>query len=421
MLSTPIRRFAAVAVVLSCAVAPVMASAEPMRPSAPSQNVGDLQARAKDIAAQLERLRNQSDGLNEDQLDLQVQLGDLTAQIAANQAEVDAARAALGSNQDLAKQFAVNAYLGGGTIDPVLLPAADTADASRRTTFIESVQGDRQRIIEDVQSAQQDLADKEAELGSAQASLDRKAVKLKSTRSTLESTIAAQEQLLAQVNGDLATAVTAEEARAEAAAAAEAERQARDESDRQARAAADRQAVALGESQRQSAAARQAEVGRSASRSADSEATSVDDGSETDQPSANDRALDDGDVAWPDPGPVPAGIESVLARAREQLGVPYRWGASSPGRGFDCSGLVLYAYQAVGRALPHSSRSLRAMTQRISAAQLQPGDLVFGGNPVHHVGMYIGGGQMIHAPHSGDVVKISGTYSSSGPVTFGRL
>ncbi len=103
-----------------------------------------------------------------------------------------------------------------------------------------------------------------------------------------------------------------------------------------------------------------------------------------------------------------------------QQGDPYRWAASGPDS-VDCSGIVMYAYASAGRSLPHSSRALRAMTRSISVDELQPGDLVFGGSPVHHVGIYIGGGQMVHAPHSGDVVRVAGIYSTSKPVSFGRL
>ena len=120
-------------------------------------------------------------------------------------------------------------------------------------------------------------------------------------------------------------------------------------------------------------------------------------------------------------GSAPAGAAGAIAAALSQQGVPYRWGGATPGKGFDCSGLIMWAYAQVGRGLPHSSRSLYSMTRRISAEQLQPGDLVFGGSPVHHVGLYIGNGQMVHAPHSGDVVKVSGIYSTSKPVSFGRL
>ncbi len=100
--------------------------------------------------------------------------------------------------------------------------------------------------------------------------------------------------------------------------------------------------------------------------------------------------------------------------AMQYLGTPYVWGGASPG-GFDCSGLVMYAYAQVGVSLPHSSYAQYGMGVPVSYDQLQPGDLVFF-DGLGHVGIYIGGGQFIHAPHTGDVVKISamsGWYSSS--------
>jgi cell wall-associated NlpC family hydrolase len=95
----------------------------------------------------------------------------------------------------------------------------------------------------------------------------------------------------------------------------------------------------------------------------------------------------------------------VVAVAMSQLGTPYVWGGAAPG-GFDCSGLVMWAYAQVGVSLPHSTYALFAMGVPISRDQLQPGDLVFF-DGVGHVGIYIGGDQFIHAPHTGDVVRIS--------------
>jgi cell wall-associated NlpC family hydrolase len=95
----------------------------------------------------------------------------------------------------------------------------------------------------------------------------------------------------------------------------------------------------------------------------------------------------------------------VVGVALGELGTPYVWGGAAPG-GFDCSGLVMWAYAQVGVSLPHSTYALYAMGVPVSSDQLQPGDLVFF-DGVGHVGIYIGGGQFVHAPHTGDVVKIS--------------
>ncbi|MFM7064359.1 MAG: C40 family peptidase [Actinomycetes bacterium] len=101
-----------------------------------------------------------------------------------------------------------------------------------------------------------------------------------------------------------------------------------------------------------------------------------------------------------------SGVGAVLAKGRSVFGVRYRWGGTSPSTGFDCSGFTSYAWRAAGVSLPHSSRAQYAATQRVSLSQLQPGDLVFYGSPIHHVSIYIGGGQVMHSPHTGSVVGI---------------
>src|SRR5256884_5834792 len=104
----------------------------------------------------------------------------------------------------------------------------------------------------------------------------------------------------------------------------------------------------------------------------------------------------------------------VVGIAMRYLGVRYVWGGSSPS-GFDCSGLVSYVFAQIGVSVPHSSYAQFGMGTSVSIGELQPGDLVFF-TGASHVGIYIGGGQFIHAPHTGDVVKISslrGYYSSN--------
>jgi peptidoglycan DL-endopeptidase CwlO len=104
----------------------------------------------------------------------------------------------------------------------------------------------------------------------------------------------------------------------------------------------------------------------------------------------------------------------VVGIAMHYLGVPYVWGGSTP-RGFDCSGFVAYVFAQIGVSLPHSSYAMFGMGTPVSISELQPGDLVFF-TGASHMGIYIGGGQFIHSPHTGDVVKISslsGYYSSN--------
>ncbi len=119
--------------------------------------------------------------------------------------------------------------------------------------------------------------------------------------------------------------------------------------------------------------------------------------------------------AGPTYAPPPGKYGGVVGIAMQYLGVPYLWGGASPSTGFDCSGFIMYVYAKVGVSLPHNAAAQYGYGIPVSRDQLQPGDLVFF-NGLGHNGIYIGGGQFIHSPHTGDVVKISpitGWYSST--------
>ena len=111
------------------------------------------------------------------------------------------------------------------------------------------------------------------------------------------------------------------------------------------------------------------------------------------------------------PPPTRAPRSEVVNIARRYLGAPYRWAAAGP-NAFDCSGFTMFVYRQVGVSLPHSSRAQIGYGERVSRADLQPGDLVFFGSPIHHVGIYVGGGMMIHAPYTGAVVRIDPLHSN---------
>lgn len=121
--------------------------------------------------------------------------------------------------------------------------------------------------------------------------------------------------------------------------------------------------------------------------------------------------LDAQAYAAPALGPGPS-ASTAVAYALAQIGTPYRWGGETPGLGFDCSGLTQAAYQAAGIAIPRTSEAQWSALPHVSLDQLQPGDLVFfdpgefiPGLP-GHVGVYIGSGEMVDAPHAGAMVRI---------------
>ena len=136
---------------------------------------------------------------------------------------------------------------------------------------------------------------------------------------------------------------------------------------------------------------------------------------QTQQASASETAL--AQTVAPEPTTTiapPSRYGGVVGIAMRYLGTPYVWGGASPG-GFDCSGFVMYVFSQIGVSLPHNAAAQYGYGAPVSRDALQPGDLVFF-DGLGHVGIYVGGGSFIHAPHTGDVVKISsmtGWYASS--------
>lgn len=100
-------------------------------------------------------------------------------------------------------------------------------------------------------------------------------------------------------------------------------------------------------------------------------------------------------------------IETVIAFALSQLGKPYVWGAAGP-RAYDCSGLVMTAFSKVGIRLPHYTGSIIGIGREISRGALQRGDIIFPSRK--HIAIYLGNNKMVHAPQTGDVVKVSTVY-----------
>jgi hypothetical protein len=103
--------------------------------------------------------------------------------------------------------------------------------------------------------------------------------------------------------------------------------------------------------------------------------------------------------------------DQVLSAGKKYLGVPYKWGGTDPSKGLDCSGFVQRTFKDVGISLPRTSREQAKVGEPVAnMAAAKPGDLLTFGSPVNHIGIYMGGGKMIVAPHTGDVVKVQDVY-----------
>ena len=376
------------AITLFVTLLPGVAGAQPVDRQ---QSIGTLQEQARKLAAEPDQLDQKTNDLDEQYNDARLQLDGLRQKLADNQAQVDAARAQLDTNRADAQRYAIEAFVGNSDDSGLVGIADDAIEESQRRTYLASRYGDSEQVVEGLVAAQKDLADQEADLSAANDKVEAKQAEIENAKTQLEATIKNRRDLAAGVQGQLEEALKAEQARlaaeAEAKAKAEAEAAAK-------RAAAARRVPAVA-------------VQAAAPGSSGSAARAM-------------TVVASSPPAAASTTPVPAGAPTAVEVALAQQGDPYRWAASGPDS-FDCSGLIMFAYKAAGVSLPHSSRALRGMTERISVDELQPGDLVFGGSPVHHVGMYIGNGQMVHAPHSGDVVRVASVYSTSKPVSFGRL
>jgi cell wall-associated NlpC family hydrolase len=173
--------------------------------------------------------------------------------------------------------------------------------------------------------------------------------------------------------------------------------------------------IAAEERRRAQEAAAQAELARQ--RQAAEAAAAGNPGSATSAPSSEPAAPSAPSPSNPAPAAEPEAPSTALpsasgnARAAQiamtQLGVPYVWGGASPSQGFDCSGLASWAYAQIGKSVPHFTGAIWNAFPRVPSDQLEPGDMVFFRPDLGHMGIYIGGGQYVNAPQTGDVVKVS--------------
>ena len=370
---------------LATVLAVTLLVALPARPGA-ADEIADKRAEAQRIASQLQAESNRESELAERYNAARLEAEQVEGKTAAAAADVARLDALLVKAKEQVRAQAVEAYIHGGIsaqAGQLLGAGTDLGDLTRRQQYVETLLRSQREAIAELRQVRGELDERQAALAAARSEARAALAVVDSSRRSASEAEAARRATLAQVQGELATLVNAETRR-------------RAEDD--ARRAMTEQAA---RSARDQTAARTAQAAPTSAPTRGGNTTTTTKGKSP----APDAA-----PAGPSAPPA-SGASAAVAKAKEQIGKPYKWGAEGPDS-FDCSGLTLYAWRAGGRSLPHSSRAQYSATARVSTSALQPGDLLFYGNPIHHVGIYVGNGQMVEASETGTPVRYASIWRS---------
>jgi peptidoglycan DL-endopeptidase CwlO len=330
--------------------------------SADPGTVATKQAQAREVLAQINQIDHSLEAAVESYNLANVQLRKIEGDLRENRQQLHVARKNLKVAQGSLSARLVNAYTSSqdNSTLAVLLGSSSLEDLLNKIETINSTSRQDASIVEQVSSFKAAVQRHRVELRDAEQAQQRIVAEKAAQRQRIESQLASRRQLLSSIKGEIQRI---------------------------------REAEAVQQRQLEAAARARLPV--------EGSSTPIGIGVSAGTPEGSTVA----------PPNVHGGVVGIAMR---YLGVPYVWGGSSP-RGFDCSGFVSYVFAQIGVSLPHSSYAMFGMGTPVSMSQLQPGDLVFFSG-AGHMGIYIGGGQFIHAPHTGDVVKISsmsGYYASA--------
>ena len=428
----------AAALLTAAVIATAPAFGAPSDPGTPSQQqVDEAKAAASAAAGSVDEIQKQYAAASArlDQLDQGVAVAEEkwnaaklrldAAQQAAADAAQEAQRTSAKADESAAviRRYAAQVYQtqsGLGDIESYL-SSGGPQQLADRSAVIDELSSVRRKALADASGQanaaaeakrRADAAEQQFQQATGDATAARAAARTAADQAHAEQTRIATEQQariakLAQLRN---TSVQIEQARqdglARQAAAEAAARQA--ELERQAALKAQREQEA-----------RDAEARAAAARAAADQAAK--DAAAAGNSGSSGSSSSGGSSGSASPRPSAGSRQAVVDFAYAQLGKPYVWGAEGP-NAYDCSGLTMMAYRRIGIYLEHGSQWQYNNGTKIPLSQLQPGDLVFfgtSGPSNHHVGIYIGNGQMIHAPNSRTVVKISSIYYSSDLVQYG--
>lgn len=367
----------------------------PLAAPASADPASSKRAEARRIADQLDSLGRSVSVLAEEIDAGRIKADDLAAEAAAAERDLARAEAEASGARSLLAVAAVDTYIQGG-IDLGAVPtAADGVDPLRRRQYAMTLQAKKSDVLDAAKEQAAIVREKKARLEDAREQAQGAVATVEQAQREAEAAAARLETMQGRIDGDLASLVEQEQEDLAAIEAASVQRDlaVNNPSSPVATLAAPPRPSAIVAPQ----AAPSASVQPAAPVPGASPATRA--------PAPPKPAPDAGNEA---PAPNP-GAAAAVAEARLQIGKPYKWAGAGPDN-FDCSGLTAWAWRAGGRSLPHSSRAQYASLPKVNPADAQPGDLFAFGNPIHHIGIYIGGGQMIAAPQSGKNVQYQPAY-----------
>jgi len=328
--------------------------------TASADQIETKRAEAQSVLAQSQEIDGQLEQAVEAYNLASLKLERIQGELRTNTRHLVIARKSLKNAQTHLSERLVALYVGGGdgTSLEVLLGARSIDDLLNRLDAVERVSAQDTRVLGEVKSFRTQVRQQRVRLRRAKAEQVQVVADRAAQRQSIQGQLAERNRLLVSIKDQIASLEAAERLRQERLAA--------------------------------EARARLSRVSMQA------QDQSVQDA---------DSLLLQGTVGETFAAAPPARYGGVVGIAMQYLGVPYVWGGASPS-GFDCSGFIMYVYAQMGVSLPHHAASQYSAGSPVSRDALEPGDLVFF-NGLGHAGIYIGGGQFIHSPHTGDVVKIS--------------
>ena len=360
------RRIGALVMVVAFAAAALAGPAD-------ASKISDTRAQVRAIEQQLNAMDIKLEASIQAYDGAQQHLTDVRHQIAQNTIKLRVAKHNLKVSRARLAVFMVNAYKGTDVNDDpaaYVLGAGSFSDLVTRVEDVQRIGASEHALLKQVTTAEREISTRQAQLKSEERDAAKLVAQKKQQKAAIEAGLQQRRDLLSSTKGELGHLLHERQVHQQQAAAAA--------------------AAALAQQQQQQQEQQEQQA----------------------PPPSNGGGSTGSSGGGGTYNPPPAGTlgQQAAAIAQQYLGVPYVWGGASPS-GFDCSGLVVYVYGRLGVSLPHYTVSLWSSGAHVSRDQLAPGDLVFFYS-LDHVGIYLGGGLFIHAPHTGTVVQISSLNSS---------